>query len=162
MVVDVSRLRKPQRHDRRSWHGMAFIVEALVLLAFLVASLAVLIQLMGAAQERGMIADELSNAIVLASNDAEAFAACPTDDDAISLFALSNGALVEIADTSDRAEEEAYGGDSDTVYEVVRTVERRAEAAGMLYEAHIEVACDERTIYELDTSRYISNEGVAR
>ena len=161
MVVDVSRLRKPQRHDRRSWHGMAFIVEALVLLAFLVASLAVLIQLMGAAQERGMVADELSNAIVLASNDAEAFAARPTDDDATSLFALSDGALVEIVGAPDRAEE-ANVGDSGAVYEVVRTVERRVEAAGTLYEAHIEVACDGRTVYGLDTSRYVSNEGVAQ
>ena len=36
-----------------------------------------------------------------------------------------------------------------------------AEAAGTLYEAHIQVSSDGEVLYELDTARYVS-EGVAR
>ena len=35
MGIDLSRLRRGNDHDRRPWHGAAFIVEALVLLVFL-------------------------------------------------------------------------------------------------------------------------------
>ena len=42
MGIDLSRLRRGNDHDRRPWHGAAFIVEALVLLVFLIASLAVI------------------------------------------------------------------------------------------------------------------------
>ena len=34
MGIDLSRLRRGNDHDRRPWHGAAFIVEALVLLVF--------------------------------------------------------------------------------------------------------------------------------
>ena len=44
MGIDLSRLRRGNDHDRRPWHGAAFIVEALVLLVFLIASLAVIMQ----------------------------------------------------------------------------------------------------------------------
>ncbi|MDU1881933.1 MAG: hypothetical protein E6776_12205 [Eggerthella sp.] len=36
MGIDLSRLRRGNDHDRRPWHGAAFIVEALVLLVFLI------------------------------------------------------------------------------------------------------------------------------
>lgn len=78
MGIDLSRLRRGNDHDRRPWHGAAFIVEALVLLVFLIASLAVIMQVIAGAHERSIEADRLSNAIILASNDAEAFAADPT------------------------------------------------------------------------------------
>ena len=74
MGIDLSRLRRGNDHDRRPWHGAAFIVEALVLLVFLIASLAVIMQVIAGAHERSIEADRLSNAIILASNDAEAFA----------------------------------------------------------------------------------------
>ena len=78
MGIDLSRLRRGNDHDRRPWHGATFIVEALVLLVFLIASLAVIMQVIAGAHERSIEADRLSNAIILASNDAEAFAADPT------------------------------------------------------------------------------------
>lgn len=154
MAVDLSRLRGGNARDRRPWHGAAFIMESLVLLVFLVASLAVIMQLMGGAHERGTDADELSNAVVLASNDAEAFAADPTNGNRTATFSLVNDELVELADVGDTATAHRY--------DVTRTVQQHDESAGTLYEARIEVACDGRVVYGIDTSRYVSNEGGGR
>ena len=154
MAVDFSRLRRANAQNRRSWHGGAFIVESLVLLVFLMAALAVAIQLMGEAHQHGADADRLSSAIILASNDAEAFAANPTPDDAASSFAAVDGDLVEATEVDAPAD--------GNVYEVSRTVDARDEAAGTLYEARITVTCDGETVYELATSRYVPTKEVAR
>lgn len=153
MAVDLSRLRRVSSQNRRSWHGGAFIVESLVLLAFLVAALAVAIQLMGVAHQHGTQADRLSSAIILASNDAEAFAADPLSGNVSGSFTSVDGELVEVSDG------EPGGGN---FYEVSRAVEARDEAAGTLYEARIRVSCDGETVYELNTARYIPTKEVAR
>lgn len=154
MALDLSRLRRSSVHDRRPWHGAAFIVESLVLLVFLMASLAVLMQVMGNAHERGIEADKLSNAIILASNDAETFAADPTTGDRTAQFSLVDGELVELTG--------AEGAASGEQYEVERTVQQHTEKAGTLYEAHIEVSSGGNAVYEVNTSRYVSGEEVQR
>ena len=154
MALDLSRLRRSSVHDRRPWHGAAFIVESLVLLVFLMASLAVLMQVMGNAHERGIEADKLSNAIILASNDAETFAADPTTGDRTAQFSLVDGELVELTGAEDAASAERY--------EVERTVQQHAEQAGTLYEARIEVSSGGNAVYEVNTSRYVSGEEVQR
>lgn len=154
MALDLSRLRRSSVYDRRPWHGAAFIVESLVLLVFLMASLAVLMQVMGNAHERGIEADKLSNAIILASNDAETFAADPTTGDRTAQFSLVDGELVELTG--------AEGAASAERYEVERTVQQHAEKAGTLYEAHIEVSSGGNAVYEVNTSRYVSGEEVQR
>lgn len=146
MGVDFSRLRPANARDRRPWHGSAFIVEALLLLVFLVASLAVIMQVIGGAHERGSEADHLSNAVVLASNDAEKFAAGPAEGDLSTTFALVDGMLVEAAPG------DAEGAER---YSVARTVQAHAEQAGTLYEAHIEVSSDGEVVYQVDTARYV-------
>lgn len=153
MTLDISRIRSLNERDRHSWHGAAFIVESLVLLAFLVASLAVTMQLMGAAHERGTEADSLSNAIVLASNDAEAFAANPASGDKTARFASVDGELIEAPDAT---------SPDATLYDLVRTVERNDQDAGTLYKAHITVVQDGKTVYEVATSRYVSQAEVQR
>lgn len=65
------------RQERRVWPGAAFIVEALLLLVFLAGSLAVLMQLNADAHEAGQESAALLEAITLASNAAEEFAADP-------------------------------------------------------------------------------------
>lgn len=146
--------RRAKASDRRTWHGAAFIVEALVLLAFLMASLAVLVGLMGSAHERGSAADELSCATILAANDAEKFAADPAAPHDAERFASVDGSLVKLGDGN--------AEDGTPVYELVRIVTPRTQEAGTLYEARILVSCDGKPVYELSTSRYASNEGVAR
>lgn len=154
MELDLSRIRRTGSEGRRSWHGAAFVVESLVLLAFLVASLAVVISLMGDAHARGQAADELSNAIIAASNSAEEFAADPAGagDGNTAWYAVVDGALVEVGagDAGDDA-----GGNA--AYAVTRAVEREAQSAGTLYRAHIAVEREGATVYELDTSRYVSD-----
>ena len=64
--------------DARGKRGLAFVVEALLLLAFLAASVAVFMQLFGGASVRGAEAARLERAVVLAANTAEYFAADPS------------------------------------------------------------------------------------
>ncbi len=135
--------------DRRPWHGAAFIVEALVLLAFLVAALAVVIPLMVTAHERGTEAQQLSCAIILASNDAETFAAYPEDIDVESTYAYVDGELVDINVLPDKA--------SAAIYQVVRTTQSQASTAGVYYTAHISVFLEGKELYNVSTSRYTSN-----
>lgn len=154
MAIDLSRLRGNSVNDRRPWHGSAFIVEALVLLVFLIASLAVLMQVIGGAHERGEDADQLSNAIILASNDAETFAADPTAGDTGSEFALVDGELTQPEGPIDALDK--------NVYELTRIVEAQKQPGGTLYTARIYVSCGGEATYQLDTARYVSDEGVQR
>lgn len=153
MAIDLTRLRGSESNvrDRRPWHGAAFIMESLVLLVFLVGSLAVLMQVMGGAHARGTEADELSNAVILASNDAEAFAADPSSGNRTTEFVLVDNKPVDSA---------GENADEADFYTVTRAVQKSAEKAGTLYEAHIEVTSEDALVYEVDTARYVSNEGV--
>ena len=154
--MDLSRIRRTSAADRQPWHGAAFIVEALVLLAFLMASLGVMASLMGAAHERGAAADRLSHAVILASNEAEAFAAEPDAASSTTRYVFEDGALRQVEGDG------ADAGGGAAAYEVQRLVERRGQEAGALYEARIMVSCEGQAVYELDTSRYVSNREVAR
>ena len=166
MAVDLSRMARTGTdagtgtRSRRPWHGAAFIVESLVLLAFLMTALAIMAQLMGAAHERAVEAQRLSNAIVLASNEAEAFAASPDDADTESAFELVDGQLASV-------EGAGAGGDAGSagrsgLYRVERVVEMQDEPAGTLYVARITVSCDGEDVYALDTSRYVPDTEVQR
>ena len=62
---------------KASWHGKAFLVEALVLLVFLVASLSILVALFVQARTEADEGERLSQAVQLAQNAAEEFAADP-------------------------------------------------------------------------------------
>lgn len=147
MVVQLPRRRRTRTENRRSWHGGAFIVESLVLLAFLMAALAVVVQLTGIAHERGTEADHLSNAVTLAANNAEAFAADPASGSMTASFTIANGSLVEVDGTPDAGNEAA-------TYLLDRTVEQHAKGSGTLYTAHIAVTQGGETVYALDTSCY--------
>ena len=152
MGIDLSRLRRGNDHDRRPWHGAAFIVEALVLLVFLIASLAVIMQVIAGAHERSIEADRLSNAIILASNDAEAFAADPTSGNTGGEYVLVDGQLVQPEGPIDVLDK--------SVYDLTRIVEAQSQPGGTLYTAHIYVSCGGEATYQIDTARYVSNEGV--
>ena len=85
-TMDASTLhRRRASHVKSSWHGKAFLVEALVLLAFLVMSLAVLITLFVNARLESAGGARLAQAVHLAQNAAEEFAANPTDAEALAI-----------------------------------------------------------------------------
>ena len=120
MGIDLSRLRRGNDHDRRPWHGAAFIVEALVLLVFLIASLAVIMQVIAGAHERS----------------------------------IEDGQLVQPEGPIDVLDK--------NVYDLTRIVEAQSQLGGTLYTAHIYVSCGGEATYQIDTARYVSNEGVQR
>lgn len=59
------------------WSGAAMLVEAMLLLAFLIATLAVLTQMFAAAVEKANESAQLTTAVAAASETAERFAANP-------------------------------------------------------------------------------------
>lgn len=113
-----------------TWHGAAFVVEALLLLVFLAFALAVFMQLFGAAHSRGTEERQLTQAVLLAANDAEAFAAAPQ-----------------------------AGTETTTLdaYVVEREVRAERSQSGTLYRATITVTCDDKTVYELESASYVSD-----
>ena len=148
---------------RASWRGTALLVEALVLLAFLVASLALFMQAF--AQARGMGADgsELAQAVAMASNLAEEFAADPAAEpeplEREGLTASCEVATVAAdgADgTGSQTDPDADGapaGDSSS---------DSSGAAGTLYRATILVTDgDGDEVYRLVTERYARGDDAA-
>ena len=112
------------RKERAVWPGAAFIVEALLLLVFLTGSLAVLMNLNAEADRIGRSSANLMNALVMASNSAEEFAADPV--------------AVRAAQSLDAGQT-----DANVRYEnglvLVRDVTAEATGAGVMYRATITV-----------------------
>lgn len=163
-----------RRTDRRVWPGAAFIVEALLLLVFLAGSLAVLMNLNAEADATGRQSAELLDAIVLASNAAEQFAAdpvafeqaCVTDPDADRWFSEPLGEVESGSDVlsveCDFSSEETGSG---TLHQVtlsvwkVRALTDPAQAAAEGIDFKEGGACfqglEEAPVYTLETSRYV-------
>jgi len=112
-----------------SRRGMAFLLEALITLAFLMGCLAVFVRLFSSAQLEALKANKLSRAVVAATNRAEEFSANPFDT---SSTTTKDGLTVECR---------------------VRADER---PAGTLFEATIIVLENKSELYRLETSRYVS------
>lgn len=124
---------------KASWHGKAFLVEALVLLVFLVASLSILVALFVQARTEADEGERLSQAVQLAQNAAEEFAADPVGVGSQGL-AIEDGGLVATV----RVGEEAH--ESGSLLNATVTVVD--EEGGGSIEAGEE-------IYRLDTARYV-------
>ncbi|MEG0071181.1 MAG: hypothetical protein RR671_03510 [Raoultibacter sp.] len=139
------RKRDSKKEARRS---MAFLLEALMLLLFLTISLTVFMQLFATSHIRSSEANELSYALVLATNDAESFAADPLARTQTTFFETLDHRLV------------AVDAPTDSTYEIARNVRTEAREGGALYRAEIQVIRHETVLYRLNTARYISREGV--
>ena len=153
MGIDLSRLRRGNDHDRRPWHGAAFIVEALVLLVFLIASLAVIMQVIAGAHERSIEAT-----------------ACRTPSSS-HRTTPKRSRPIRPAATRRRVRPRrrpagtTRGADRRPRQERVRLDAHRgsqSQPGGTLYTAHIYVSCGGEATYQIDTARYVSNEGVQR
>ena len=175
MGIDLSRLRRGNDHDRRPWHGAAFIVEALVLLVFLIASLAVIMQVIAGAHERSFVlSDETvghTREKLVIPEEVEIFdekfegkctAYFQPDEHKIpprircfeGHNVLVDGQLVQPEGPIDVLDK--------SVYDLTRIVEAQSQPGGTLYTAHIYVSCGGEATYQIDTARYVSNEGVQR
>lgn len=130
-----------QKQGKTSWTGTAFMVEALVLLFFLVASLAVFTQLFAYSANGAKEAQRITQATELVQNAAEEFSANPQ--------AVAAGQTVGLGAA------QSEGADSFTVS---CDVSDEAQGHGTYYTAHITVTDSEGEAYALDASRYM--EGV--
>ena len=113
--------------------GIAFLIEALVVLAFLMLSLAVFVKLFASAQLEARSSTRMSQAVQLATNQAEEFSADPVH---------------------------ASGEKEEDGLRLTCEVKPSKRAAGTLYEATITIHDErygQRGIYTLTTSRYVSN-----
>ena len=126
-----------------AWHGTAFFVEALVLLAFLVAAIAVFMSLFAAARAQSDEAAQLTDAVLLAQEVAEVFAADPAEFSAESEAGAAAG-------------EPALARGGLSVH-ATATVEPCDD--GALYHAVIAVTPDgeNEAVYELETARYVAD-----
>ena len=112
----------------------AFLIEALVLMAVLIASMAVFTQLFTHSAVAAHQAENLTRATLLAQNAAEEFSSDPA------AVAAGNVSAVD-------------GSDGLTVS---CDVDSDAQGRGVLYTAHITVSDDSGEVYALDASRYES------
>ena len=126
--VDVTRRSSTSKPP--SWTGLAAIVESMFLLLFVVASLAILIQLFVASTGRARQGHDLARAVSAATEMAEVFA---QDPEASAGTETIEGLSVSCDVTSEEHE------------------------AGTLYHAHIQVQDPdgEGALYELTTARYV-------
>lgn len=126
-----SSARMRSRHaagERSSWHGTAFLVEALLLLFCLAACTAIIVHAFGLVYAQGHADRDLVTATRLASNVAEEFAANPATT------------------TASTTTEDGFT--------VTTKVDSKAKGEGLVYHAYITVSRDDELVYELETDRF--------
>lgn len=124
--------RSARKGTHHTWSGTAFVIEALVLLAFMVASLAILLTLFSDAHLRAEDTLKLEAAVAVAGDEAEAFGANP--------FAVP-------------AEQEVTYQDQTCTVRL--TPDAMVYAGGVLYNATISVSFDNEELYTVQTARYV-------
>ncbi len=135
-MAETSSLTSSQR-GKNSWTSTAFMVEAIVLLFFLIASMAVFTQLFGLATASSTEATRLANASTIAQNAAEEFSADPAS--------VAKGTRVGLG---------AAAG-SSSKFNVTCNVSKKKKGTGILYSAHIVVSDDNGEAYTLDANRFV-------
>lgn len=125
------------RKEKSAWSSTAFMVEVLVLLFFLIASMAIFTQLFASSVTTSTNANRLSQATVIAQNAAEEFSADPA--------AVAAGKQVGSGVA-------ANGGDD---MNVTCSVTTKKTTTGTRYTAHITVLDEDNVVYELDATRFV-------
>ncbi len=124
------------KRGKTSWTGTAFMIEALVLLFVLVASLAVFTSLFAYSANSAQQAQRIADATALAQNSAEGFSANP--------------AAVESGKGTGMAATQGANG-----YAVSCEVAAEPQATGTFYTAHITVSDSQGEACALDVARYV-------
>ncbi len=127
-----------------TWHGRAFILEILVVMVFIIVSMAILAQVFAAAKSENEDAVSLSYAVMIATNEAELFASHPNES-VVRHYRIT-GAGFEPTETPDV-----------NSLSVSRTVTPVRSGAGTLYEASITVTQHDEAIYGITSARYTSD-----
>lgn len=134
----------------------AFYIETLMLILFLLASLAVLVQLMGKAREFSRAAQELDAAVRIAQDAAEQFAAAGGEDWAGALGAQPGPGGLLVAGYGPDGLPLAEGGAQQPAYLLQLRQDCEQQGAGAVCRLHLAVlrGQDGQLVYELDTCRY--------
>lgn len=153
----------PVAEDNQSHRGTAFIIESLLLLIFVTASVAIVVQLLGGGYAQGVKADKLSTAVSIASNEAERFTADPAMKSREILYIETENGIEKVATKKSLDEEDfEYNGekisaDAPNVFILKRKITTESLTSGKLYNAAITVSCQGDEVYSLDTAKYISS-----
>lgn len=140
---------------------MAFIVEAMVLLLFLVAALAVFVQMFAYGLTSSRESEDLTNAVAAATQTAEHFAANPASVEEVSQY----GDLAVVCEVTPerhdngtlfRAQITVYHNqaEAETALAERRAAEAEAEASFTGKQAAPERETPETAIYSMATSKY--------
>ncbi len=124
------------KRGKTPWTNTAFMIEALVLLFVLVASLAVFTSLFAYSANSAQQAQRISDATAIAQNAAEEFSANPAS--------VEGGKSVGAASS---AQAEGFAVSCD--------VTAQPQTAGTFYSAHITVSDSQGEACALDVARYV-------
>lgn len=164
---------------RPRWSGSAFLVEAMLLLVFVMASLAVFTQLFAASAERAVESRAMTDAVALAATTAERFSADPQDVERVQVVgelcavcqvtpeARPGGTMyyatisVYEANTVPAAVDAAADASQASVVAVPVDVDESSAAAAPAQEAQEQAAPEDDAItaeplYAISTARYVS------
>lgn len=143
--------------------GSAFIIESLLLLIFVTASIAVVVQLLGDGYSQGVKAEKLSAAIYIASNEAERFTANPESKSTETIYVNTDNGVQKVSSKKkSKSDDLEFDGkkistDDPDVFVMKRKITSKSLDAGKIYNASIVVNCQGKEIYSIDTSKYVSD-----
>lgn len=167
----------------RSRRGVAFYVETILLILFLLFSLTVLVRILGAAKQFSLEARQLSCAVRIAQDAAEQAAVCDSPEDLAALLDAAeteDGVLTKLYDAqgmpvsgsavaggaqnaagngtqsagTDGAQDSA-AGNAEAAYSLLCRVDTAAQGPGVLLTAHFTVSNENGILYELETQKYL-------
>lgn len=139
--------------SQHTWHGTAFVLEAVALVFFLTVSLAVVTNLFGSAHKLGQTSNDLTCAITLATtgseNGAEAFAANPEKAFQGSLYYTYEGSTFHKVETY-----------TSGLFAVTNTITSTPSEGGVMYTDTIVVTRFNENVYKLETKKFVSSKEV--
>ena len=142
---------------KKQGHITGFYLETLMLIVVFISIILVLTQVFGLAQLQSVKAKQLTDAVVLAGNAAEAVSASDSTDELLSLL-NENGNAVPRTDTAGVTAH--YGDDltpePDGRYRVDVTWLPEETASGIMITSVVEVHCGEteEPVYRLETEAF--------
>ena len=122
---------RAEHKNRNNWHGTALLIEALIILAVVVACITVFVQLFSYSYNSNVEDNHRAYAITLATNQAETFAA-------------------QAADLPEQSSTDENG------YVTTCTITKESTARGTLYHADITVYYREQELCTIQTARYVN------
>lgn len=140
-------------------HITAFYIEVLLLTLVLIGIVLVLTQIFAQGRRESAAARELTDAVCLAQNAAEAFSVCAQPEELCALLDENGNAALSFDEQGtviSAGYDAALGGDRDGHFRLTATWEEEAVEAGRLIRSTITVTSttDGREIYSLQTATF--------